>query len=135
MNQLLKRLDDHFVHLRDKIALRDDITQPGLTDVDPALMREKLSKLLPYYMIPANYVKIDKIPMLPNGKLNKKALAAPDLTAYRADYAAPENETEQPLADGTRTGAACPSATAWRRSWRWPAAFMPSGKSGAYPRR
>ena len=68
-------------------------------DVDPAFMREALAKLLPYYMIPAYYVKIDEIPLLPNGKLNKKALAAPDLTAYRTEYAAPENETEQKLCD------------------------------------
>ena len=31
MNQLLKRLDEHFTRLKDKIALRDDITQPGIT--------------------------------------------------------------------------------------------------------
>ena len=62
-------------------------------------MRQALSKLLPYYMIPAYYVKIDEIPLLLNGKLNKKALAAPDLTAYRTEYAAPENETEQKLCD------------------------------------
>ena len=31
MNELLKRLDGHFVYLRDKTALRDDITQPGIT--------------------------------------------------------------------------------------------------------
>ena len=68
-------------------------------DVDPAFMRQALAKLLPYYMIPAYYVKIDEIPLLPNGKLNKKALAAPDLTAYRTEYAPPENETERKLCD------------------------------------
>ena len=68
-------------------------------DVDPAFMREKLAKLLPYYMIPAYYVKIDEIPLLPNGKLDKKKLQAPDLNAYRTEYAAPENETERALCD------------------------------------
>ena len=65
--------------------------------VDPAYMREEMAKLLPYYMIPAYYVKIDEIPMLPNGKLNRRALPAPDVDAYRTDYAAPENETEERL--------------------------------------
>lgn len=31
MNGLLKRLDENFVRLRDKIALRDNIDQPGIT--------------------------------------------------------------------------------------------------------
>ena len=66
-------------------------------EVNPAHMRQELAKLLPYYMIPAYYVKIDEIPMLPNGKLNRRALEAPDLNAYRTDYAAPENETEERL--------------------------------------
>ena len=68
-------------------------------EVDPALMREELAKLLPYYMIPSYYVKIDAVPLLPNGKLNKMALAAPDTDAYLTDYAAPENETEKRLCD------------------------------------
>lgn len=65
--------------------------------IDSAFMREELSRHLPYYMIPSYYIRIDEIPLLPNGKLNKKALAAPDLSALRAEYAAPENETEAAL--------------------------------------
>ncbi|HCA55853.1 MAG TPA: hypothetical protein DEO95_10365, partial [Ruminococcaceae bacterium] len=42
-------------------------------EVDPDKMREELSKRLPYYMIPAYYMKIDKVPLKPNGKMDRKA--------------------------------------------------------------
>lgn len=67
------------------------------TALDPAFLRSALAKLLPYYMIPSYYVKIDAVPLLPNGKLNRRALQAPDLNDYRSEYAAPETETEKRL--------------------------------------
>ena len=36
--------------------------------IDPDFMRTELSKTLPYYMLPSYYVRIDEIPLLPNGK-------------------------------------------------------------------
>ena len=67
--------------------------------IDAAFLREELAKTLPYYMIPSYYVKIDEIPLLPNGKLNKKALDAPDLSARHAEYVEPGNEIEKRLCD------------------------------------
>ena len=60
-------------------------------EVDPDKMREELSKRLPYYMIPAYYMKIDKVPLKPNGKMDRKALPKPDASDFKTDYAAPEN--------------------------------------------
>lgn len=40
-----------------------------------AKLREHLSRELPAYMIPAYFVQLDKMPMTPNGKINRKALA------------------------------------------------------------
>ena len=65
--------------------------------VDPDKMREELSKRLPYYMIPAYYMKIDKVPLKPNGKMDRKALPKPDASDFKTDYAAPENETQEKL--------------------------------------
>lgn len=62
-------------------------------------MREELSKRLPYYMIPAYYMKIDKVPLKPNGKMDRKALPKPDASDFKTDYVAPENETQQKLCD------------------------------------
>ncbi len=65
--------------------------------VDPDVMRQELIKRLPYYMIPAYYIKIDKVPLKPNGKLDRKALPAPRVEDFRSDYAAPTNEVEEKL--------------------------------------
>lgn len=66
-------------------------------EVDPDKMREELSKRLPYYMIPAYYMKIDKVPLKPNGKMDRKALPKPDASDFKTDYAAPENEIQEKL--------------------------------------
>ena len=68
-------------------------------EVDGDKMREELSKRLPYYMIPAYYMKIDKVPLKPNGKMDRKALPKPDASDFKTDYVAPENETQQKLCD------------------------------------
>ncbi len=65
--------------------------------VDSDKMRAELSKRLPYYMIPAYYIKIDKVPLKPNGKMDRKALPKPDAKDFRSAYAAPTNETEEKL--------------------------------------
>ena len=67
--------------------------------VDPGMMREELSKRLPYYMIPAYYIKIDKVPLKPNGKMDRKALPKPDASDFKTDYVAPENETQKKICD------------------------------------
>ena len=65
--------------------------------VDPNHMREELMKRLPYYMIPAFYIKIDKAPLKANGKLDRKALPTPKTEDFRSDYAAPTNDVEEAL--------------------------------------
>lgn len=68
-------------------------------EVDADEMREKLSNRLPYYMIPAYYMKIDKVPLKANGKMDRKALPKPDASDFQTDYVPPENETQQKLCD------------------------------------
>lgn len=66
-------------------------------EVDPDKMREELSKRLPYYMIPAYYIKIDEVPLKANGKMDRKALPEPDTKNFRSEYIEPSNETEKKL--------------------------------------
>ena len=66
-------------------------------EVNPEKMREELSKRLPYYMIPAYYIKIDKVPLKPNGKMDRNALPEPDTKEFMAEYAAPTNEAEEKI--------------------------------------
>ena len=63
--------------------------------IDEADLRKKLGNRLPYYMIPAYFIAIDEIPLLPTGKLNKKALPEPDESGDVETYEAPVTETEK----------------------------------------
>ncbi|MBZ9636378.1 non-ribosomal peptide synthase/polyketide synthase [Clostridium sp. FP1] len=61
-------------------------------------LREYLSKKLPEYMIPSYFVQLEKIPITPNGKIDRKALPEPDGSIITGiEYEAPRNEVEEKL--------------------------------------
>ncbi|OLU26324.1 non-ribosomal peptide synthetase [Pseudomonas sp. PA15(2017)] len=56
-----------------------------------------LARHVPEYMVPTQWVDLAQMPLSPNGKLDRKALPAPD-GVLQADYAAPQGELETRIA-------------------------------------
>jgi iturin family lipopeptide synthetase A len=69
------------------------------TDLTVTQLREYLAKDIPEQMIPAYFIKIDKIPLKPNGKVDRKALEGNNAKlATGTQYVEPGNETEEIIA-------------------------------------
>jgi amino acid adenylation domain-containing protein/non-ribosomal peptide synthase protein (TIGR01720 family) len=72
----------------------------GETELDPSDLRGFLATELPDYMIPSYFIRIEKIPLTSNGKLDRKALPDPATGSASVDqYVAPSGNTEKTLAD------------------------------------
>ena len=82
------------------VVLREDV--PGderlvgytVGDADPAQLRAHLADRLPSYMVPAAFVAVEEIPLTANGKLDAKALPAPEVAGGGRQA---RNDTERVL--------------------------------------
>ncbi|MEY9094723.1 amino acid adenylation domain-containing protein, partial [Paenibacillus sp. RC84] len=62
-------------------------------------LRSALAQELPGYMIPSYFIRLERIPLTPNGKVDRKALPAPEAGADGgAEYIAPRTPLEAKLA-------------------------------------
>ncbi|HEX2091731.1 MAG TPA: amino acid adenylation domain-containing protein, partial [Longimicrobiaceae bacterium] len=72
---------------------------PGEAPPTPHELREHLLAGLPEYMVPAAFVRLEAMPLSPNGKLDRRALPAPAPDPARVEeYVAPRTFTEEALA-------------------------------------
>jgi acyl carrier protein len=81
---------------REKALVAYIVPAPG-HGFDAAALRDALSERLPDSMIPAAFVRLERIPMTPNGKIDRRALPDPEWT--RETYRAPRTPNEKLLAD------------------------------------
>ncbi|GAB3466558.1 non-ribosomal peptide synthetase [Azotobacter salinestris] len=66
-------------------------------DIDAGTLRERLGRGLPDYMVPGALVVLEALPLNANGKVDRKALPAPELVGERA-YEPPQGAVEEALA-------------------------------------
>ena len=68
--------------------------------VDESALVAHLRGALPDYMIPQHVMALEAVPLLPNGKVDRKGLPAPDATIQRkTECIAPRNDLERKIAD------------------------------------
>ncbi|MCP4150678.1 MAG: amino acid adenylation domain-containing protein, partial [bacterium] len=63
-------------------------------------LKDFLAKYLPDYMIPSFFLNLERIPLTPNGKIDRKALSEYQITKHQSKaYTAPRNENENKLTE------------------------------------
>ncbi|MEC4812178.1 MAG: amino acid adenylation domain-containing protein [Scytonema sp. PMC 1069.18] len=109
LGELETVLSQHPAILQAVVIVRQDI--PGdkrlvaylVPNQEPAPtvseLRQFLKEKLPEYMVPSAFVFLEVLPLTPSGKVNRRALPAPDTTTLEpeANYIAPRNELESQL--------------------------------------
>ncbi|MBV9788769.1 MAG: AMP-binding protein, partial [Chloroflexi bacterium] len=71
----------------------------GMAEPEGTELRQLLGAQLPSYMVPSAFVVLDTLPKTPNGKLDRRALPAPEADHGAAGFVAPHSETERLLAE------------------------------------
>jgi amino acid adenylation domain-containing protein/non-ribosomal peptide synthase protein (TIGR01720 family) len=72
------------------LVIAAGVEKPNVSD-----LRAYLKEKLPEYMVPAVFTFLPAMPLTPNGKVDRRALPAPDRSAAVRDYVAPRDEKER----------------------------------------
>ncbi|MFM7450744.1 MAG: amino acid adenylation domain-containing protein, partial [Leptolyngbyaceae cyanobacterium] len=85
----------------DKRLIAYWVAANGAEATTPHELRQFLKQTLPSYMIPAAFAQLEALPLMPNGKVDRRALPQPHLSDIQSssDYVAPRTPLEQSLVD------------------------------------
>ncbi len=101
--------------------------------IEVAGLRARLAASLPEHMVPAVLMVLDTLPLNANGKVDRKALPAPERAGSSRAYAAPQGGTEEALACGLGGSAGGPAHRPARRLLRAGRPFAQrAGRAGAH---
>ena len=109
LGEIETRLMQHPRVLRALVLAREDtvgdkrlvayVQAAGGETVEVESLRRYVAEGLPEYMVPTAYVAMESFPLTAHGKLDRKALPAPEAEAYgRREYEAPVSELEKTVA-------------------------------------
>jgi amino acid adenylation domain-containing protein/non-ribosomal peptide synthase protein (TIGR01720 family) len=74
----------------------------GETDISVEMLREYLGGKMPEYMIPSYFIRMERLPLTPSGKIDRKALPEPDADQVmlgNSAYGAPRNKIEEKMVE------------------------------------
>ncbi|MCP3401818.1 non-ribosomal peptide synthase/polyketide synthase [Bradyrhizobium sp. CCGB20] len=70
----------------------------GTRELEEATLRTALSAVLPDYMVPPRIAVLERLPLMPSGKVDRHALPAPDVAHGDAEHQAPRTPAEMAFA-------------------------------------
>ena len=85
------------------VVLREEQLVAYVVGVDEQVissteLRQFLRATVPDYMVPSWFVQLERLPLTVNGKLDRRALPAPELSGAEDSYVAPRTPVEEVLA-------------------------------------
>ena len=75
------------------------VVREGCTPLASNDLRSKLLSVLPDFMVPAHFVRIEAMPLSANGKLDRRALPDPEITSQTQRYRPASNKHEALLCE------------------------------------
>ncbi|MEV5243641.1 AMP-binding protein, partial [Streptomyces cinnamoneus] len=101
LGEIENTITGHLSIAQTAVVVRDDrivaylVPTPG-QDLNTDAVRTHIADRLPEYMVPSAFVTLDQLPLTANGKLDRKALPAPDFST-QVTHRAPRNQREETL--------------------------------------